>query len=424
MRISLKNIGKVKEANIEIRGITVIGGENNTGKSTVGKALYATFKSFLNVKYNAHQEKRNSLRSGILNLLQDVQERSELSISDVTHIAERVMEEFRTKESSKEDVRKFLFYILNLSEQSLEVDKEKISYHIERIANILSISDEDFLKIYTQRVFNGEFNQQINNILEIYKGEVILEIKDKKSIINFSQDRVLGIEKNFDISTEAMYLDDPFIIDSLPPKGFFSSVFGTGRYNGHKDRLRSLIYSRYNNNLVDELVAESRLKCVLDKISSACHGKVFFKNSTELMYKQDDTGLDYRIANLSTGLKTFAIIQSLLLSGMIKDGGLIILDEPEIHLHPEWQLIFAELIVMLQKEFGLHILLNTHSPYFLQAIEVFAETYGISDKCDYYLSYNKDNESYFEHVNGEVDKIYAKLARPLLVLDSLRYKNE
>ena len=43
MKIYLKNIGKVKEANIEIRGITVIGGENNTGKSTVGKALYSAF---------------------------------------------------------------------------------------------------------------------------------------------------------------------------------------------------------------------------------------------------------------------------------------------------------------------------------------------------------------------------------------------
>ena len=50
MRISLKNIGKVKEANIEIRGITVIGGENNTGKSTVGKALYSAFNSFVDAE--------------------------------------------------------------------------------------------------------------------------------------------------------------------------------------------------------------------------------------------------------------------------------------------------------------------------------------------------------------------------------------
>ena len=37
MRIKISNIGKIKEADVTINGITVIAGENNTGKSTVGK---------------------------------------------------------------------------------------------------------------------------------------------------------------------------------------------------------------------------------------------------------------------------------------------------------------------------------------------------------------------------------------------------
>ena len=39
MRLTLKNIAKVRKADVEINGITVIAGENDTGKSTVGKAL-------------------------------------------------------------------------------------------------------------------------------------------------------------------------------------------------------------------------------------------------------------------------------------------------------------------------------------------------------------------------------------------------
>ena len=46
MRLTLKNIGKIKEAEVELNGITVIAGENNTGKSTVGKVLYSVFNSF------------------------------------------------------------------------------------------------------------------------------------------------------------------------------------------------------------------------------------------------------------------------------------------------------------------------------------------------------------------------------------------
>ena len=81
--------------------------------------------------------------------------------------------------------------------------------------------------------------------------------------------------------------------------------------------------------------------------------------------------------NLSTGLKSFVIIKRLLENGNIDENGTIILDEPEIHLHPEWQLKFAEIIVLMQKEFNTNILLNTHSPYFLNAIEVYSRKYDL-----------------------------------------------
>ncbi len=45
MRLTIKNIGKIDEADIELNGITVIAGENNTGKSTVGKTLFCVINS-------------------------------------------------------------------------------------------------------------------------------------------------------------------------------------------------------------------------------------------------------------------------------------------------------------------------------------------------------------------------------------------
>ena len=45
MKLSIKNVGKLKEADVEINGITVIAGENNTGKSTIGKVLFSIFQS-------------------------------------------------------------------------------------------------------------------------------------------------------------------------------------------------------------------------------------------------------------------------------------------------------------------------------------------------------------------------------------------
>jgi len=45
MTLELKNIGMIKEANVKIDGLTVIAGENDTGKSTAGKALYLLLQS-------------------------------------------------------------------------------------------------------------------------------------------------------------------------------------------------------------------------------------------------------------------------------------------------------------------------------------------------------------------------------------------
>lgn len=44
MRFQIKNIAKVKSASIELNGLTVIAGENGSGKSTVGKMLFSVIQ--------------------------------------------------------------------------------------------------------------------------------------------------------------------------------------------------------------------------------------------------------------------------------------------------------------------------------------------------------------------------------------------
>lgn len=61
MKLHLENIGLIQDATIEMQGITVIAGENGTGKSTVGKALYAIFNSFYEVQEQIGQERFQSI---------------------------------------------------------------------------------------------------------------------------------------------------------------------------------------------------------------------------------------------------------------------------------------------------------------------------------------------------------------------------
>ena len=43
MKLHIENVAKIKKADIDVEGITVIAGSNNTGKSTIGKILFSIF---------------------------------------------------------------------------------------------------------------------------------------------------------------------------------------------------------------------------------------------------------------------------------------------------------------------------------------------------------------------------------------------
>ena len=50
MKLQLQNILKVESADIELGGLTVITGENDSGKSSIGKVLFSLLKATNNVK--------------------------------------------------------------------------------------------------------------------------------------------------------------------------------------------------------------------------------------------------------------------------------------------------------------------------------------------------------------------------------------
>ncbi len=59
MKFTLKNVGLIKNSEIKLDGLTVITGHNNSGKTTVGKALYACIEGASNIetKYENYKNK-------------------------------------------------------------------------------------------------------------------------------------------------------------------------------------------------------------------------------------------------------------------------------------------------------------------------------------------------------------------------------
>ena len=412
MKLSIRNVGKLKEADVEINGITVITGENDTGKSTVGKVLWSVFNSFFEIKKQIRTDKISSILEELrrVSSIQDI--RSNLVHSSIVEY-DLDLNDFLKQLEKKLEV---LNDVRGLDDES----KDELKDTLEKIKKRINLSDDEIMKKITQINFNKEFNSQINNLNFLEEGNIDLKIKNKNINLIISNDKI-QIKDFFSLYENVMLLDNPRIIDNLAENIILSAnkIFSIIE-NLHNSKFISMLRNDKSSTVTDNILNEEKLFEIEEKLNKIVDGK-FLKKDFGVYFYRNKSGKEINIKNLSTGFKVFSIIKLLIQNNQLSENGTIILDEPEIHLHPEWQLKFAELIVLLQKEFSMHILLTTHSPYFVSAIEVFSEKYKIDDKCKYYVAENKGNSGVIKDITGNTNIIFKKMARPFQDLENIRY---
>ena len=230
-----------------------------------------------------------------------------------------------------------------------------------------------------------------------------------------------------ELAHEIVYIDDPFIIDShnFSKKDVeWSFLSRTGKkITNHRMSLLSHYANTKNLTLIDRANLKDKLKVIYKKINDTLGSdmSLFETDKDGISGSKRTRGLS--LDSLSSGMKTFYLIKSLIDNGTIVQNGTLILDEPEVHLHPDWQVTLAEVIVLLQREMGLHILINTHSPYFLRAIEVFSGKYDTEDVVKYYLSYNEGDNARMKDVTFNISEIYKVLSGPLQRIENEGYND-
>ena len=409
MKLSIKNIGKIESADINLDGITVICGENNTGKSTIGKVLFAYFNSMCDFESKIIKQRIKSVGACASKYSTDTMDTIGLFSAWIT----KSMERFIFSEAGTftlEDIKEILSYKRNIK------NRNALS---EEIYSILNTSNEVLLCEYIFRHFMDIFNSQVRNenIISRQQGIIKTILKNGTNTINFLSSRC-KLKQEVPILHRAYYISNPFVVDYLNVDSrSLQTVLGELERNVI-DTINSAQMEQSIDKMADifDAVAnKDKLEEIRKLLSRAYTGRTVRKNGM-YFYNDGKTNIDFR--NLSTGLKSFALIERLLESGKLKSKDVLILDEPEIHLHPEWQLIYAELIVLLQKTFDLTVLITTHSPYFLEAIEVYGKKYSRGKVLNYYLAENNVNKySIIKDVTGKLNEIYEKMYNPFKRLE-------
>ena len=142
------------------------------------------------------------------------------------------------------------------------------------------------------------------------------------------------------------------------------------------------------------------------------HGMFAYdKSSRSIVYQKN--GMKIKPINVASGIKSFGALQLLLDGYCISNNRPLIWDEPENHLHPQWQVEFAKVIVQIVNS-GIPVMISTHSPYFLQAVRYYSAMYSIEKYVNYYMAEcaNEDMVT-IKEVTNDLNQVFLTLAEPL-----------
>ena len=417
MKLTIYNFAKIEKADIEMNGITVLAGENGTGKSTVSKVMYSIFNTFYDYDSKLKKLKTDAIK-----------ERFQFSLSrnedDLIYNIFRMNSEIdiiidnlvRTKvdQCTQDEVKTYLKNELSNNNIIIEDFDEFASY----VYKVLSTDTKKEIKELLQRVLNIEIGGNYYSLRGKEDFEIDFELCDNHIKFN-SKAHDLQLRAYYKLKTEAIYYDNPDVVNLINRNYFKDDHFLVG----HERKLAQFLQSENSSNFYDELFNKDIIYQLKEEIKKIVGGDFVDENGI-IKFKSIDLEGSYDLPTLSSGLKSMSILLRLIENGNLKENGVLILDEPEIHLHPKWQLKYAEMLVKLQSTLNLRILISSHSPYFIAAVEAYSAKYAIADRCKYYLSeLNENHQAIFKDVTLQTNAIYQKLAEPLRELENIIYDN-
>lgn len=430
MRLKFENINIVRQADIRMDGLTVIAGENGSGKSTIGKLLFSIVKSLSNISSQKDDYKRKTVSKYVESIyrrlnnliirgentevnkefplpsLKLVDEFMKIFNDDVLDLqAKKAL--YRTKLASMQRVIDSMADLTPRMRKLLEDDFKNILICLDEPDN--NAAD---MATEVKYLIESEFMNRIcSSGTEISRVE--LEIDDSTGVhFELMKEDVASVNLNpgsLDTLQDATYVESPLYLHLLDA----ILAARTFREGAEKARLmRSAMVPTHIKDLAEKIDAARLVPEGKEQQLSVDAGGCFKFKDRSLYYEKN--GVLFSPINVASGLKSFGIIQMLLETGVINEKKILIWDEPENHLHPKWQIAFASVLVGLAQQ-GIPVVVSTHSPYFVQGIRYFAAKENVEKFVNYYLVEQnvEDGMSDVIDVTKDLNRVFTKLADPL-----------
>ena len=172
-------------------------------------------------------------------------------------------------------------------------------------------------------------------------------------------------------------------------------------------KLKSALQNEREIDEVDTVLGKEELyKDLLERIHKIILGEFEYnKSNKDFIYRKQGYAFDKK--NVATGIKSFGIIEILLKNKQLDENTILIIDEPEVHLHPQWIVEYARILVLIHKYIGCHIFISSHNPDMIQAIRYISEKQDVLKSLDFYLADEDDNKKYtYRHLSKDIEPIF------------------
>ncbi|PDS24521.1 AAA family ATPase [Flavobacterium branchiophilum] len=394
MKLKLQNIGIIEEADVTIDGITLIAGQNDSGKSTVGKVLYALIRGVNIDEERFYSSKNDFIRKRIRDV-RNLLLRTKSSNENDDIIKEKFVSLFLDSDQSvftsrnsiiRADEIEFVKITIDeldkikelFQDFSNESTKNQLEILIEDIKNRIEITidSKDVLHYELEEFFEKEFGNQIQS--KFKSGDSFVQIEDDKKI---AFEDTIHFEGFNTFSTfhydDVIYIESPLKLHENSFVLFDKILRNKSNYLNHK-----IYQPKKEQDIFSD--TSDKTKKLNQLIFEIINGAFNINSNGELKFKKQE--IDFDLSNVATGIKSFGILQMLIENDSLNSNTLLFLDEPEVHLHPTWQVKYAEILVLLSKELAIPIVLTSHSPYFIEALEAYSKKYNYESSTNFYFA--------------------------------------
>ena len=421
LEIQIRNVGKIKEACIELPGITVIAGLNGTGKSTIAKSVFAAVNARKNIAGKIRNDQRQSIEDELEQWLEQNNDFDDIMLFFEAHeeLTQHILEAYENEKWEKDEIYEKTKKIIKEYCADNILDTSDIEEPVEEIVRILNRNLDEYVRFFVEQYYQNVFRDQINPIGTEKTAFVNYRKTDEEktvtSSVSFQHNKMSIIGKILTLQQEnAIYIETHSVLDFCQNLGRRSNRTG-GMTLPTRELLSSLSAER-KLTFAQQQEQERNQKIVQDIAENITHGHLQKSKNGTIEFWDEGINEKIEFSNMSAGLKLFTVLQQLISDYSLKRGDVLIVDEPEVNLHPTWQITLAEILVRIYKELGIFILANSHSPYFIRAIEVKMAEYECALQGRYYFMKQDENAYISTDVTENTNEIYDALYQPLNLL--------